>query len=327
MLAQISQLRKFTRPQGDAMADESSANESAGGPETLAAPQEPNTQSPSPIVELEGIAELARRMEALLFVSSRPMSAKRLADLLELDSIVPIREAADYLNEQYAERAFELRLLAGGYQLLTRAALEPEVLKLQKQRKAQKLTPGALETLAIIAYKQPIPRQDIDNIRGVQSDHYIRQLAERHLIRVVGRGGDGSFGGSNPALYGTTTTFLDEFGLKSLKELPQEEDMLAFEAEEQAKKEAEEKAQREAEAAAQAEAEAAEEAEAEEAGETQAAVVTPEKPKKAPKKKAEEIFEDDDEDWPDTESEDEDFEDDDDDDGPGLEIIAVMPKK
>jgi|GEM_PF-1012708 len=321
-------LTKLPRGDEDTMSDEQAQA-------SQEAEQQKEQQQIPAVAELSGIAALARRMEALLFVSSRPMSAKRLADLLELESIVPIREAAEYLNEQYAERAFDLRLLAGGYQLLTRPALEEEVLKLQKQRKAQKLTPGALETLAIIAYKQPITRNDVDNIRGVQSDHYIRQLAERHLIRIVGRGGDGSFGGSNPALYGTTTTFLDEFGLKALKELPQEADMLALEEQERAEAEAERQEELEAQAAAREEAEAAAEAEAnaddsEEESSSVSVESSVKAPVQAPKKAKPEVeaeFEDDDEDWPDTESEDDFEEEEDDADGPGLEIVEIRQAK
>lgn len=172
------------------------------------------------------VLALAARMEALLFVSPRPVSARRLADLLGTQGVIPIRQAAEFLTRTYEGRAFTLAKLAGGYQILTRPEFEGEVLKLQKQKKAQKLTPGALEALAVIAYKQPITRNDIDAIRGVSSDHHIRALAERNLIKIVGRKEGGGFGiGGAPALYGTTTQFLNEFGLQSVSELPVTEDL------------------------------------------------------------------------------------------------------
>ncbi|MCK6440002.1 MAG: SMC-Scp complex subunit ScpB [Planctomycetes bacterium] len=207
------------RIENDAVSHE--VSEAAADQETTA-----NISEEGPELDADEVPALAKRMEALLFVSPRPMSVRRLAELLGLTSVVPVRQAAAYLKPTYDGHAFELRELAGGYQFMTTPEFEAEVLKLQKQKKAQKLTPGALETLAVIAYKQPITRQEIDNIRGVSSDHHIRALAERDLVKVVGRKTDGTFGGGAPALYGTTTQFLNEFGLKSLSELPVTDDMV-----------------------------------------------------------------------------------------------------
>jgi len=174
----------------------------------------------APKLNNQEASQLALRMESMLFVSPKPLTARRLAELLDLTSVVPIRKAAEALRESYAGRAFELRETAGGYQLMTRPDFEADVLRLAKAKRAQKLTQGALETLAVIAYKQPITRAELDAIRGAGSDHHLRTLGERGLIRVTGRHKAAGTIGMGAALYGTTTAFLDEFGLGSLAELP-----------------------------------------------------------------------------------------------------------
>lgn len=179
----------------------------------------------APALSDADVGELAARVEALLFVSPRPLNVRRIAELLGFSSVIPIRRAAAILREAYAARAFELRETAGGYQLMTRPEFEADVVKLSRVRRAQKLSQGALETLAVVAYKQPITRAELDAIRGAASDHHLRTLGERGLVRVTGRQrAEGTFGGG-AALYGTTTAFLDEFGLGSTGELPREGDL------------------------------------------------------------------------------------------------------
>ncbi|MCA8940254.1 MAG: SMC-Scp complex subunit ScpB [Planctomycetes bacterium] len=174
----------------------------------------------------EDAQALSLRMEALLFVSAKPMSARRLSELLETGgSVIPIRQAAALVAERCHGHAYELKEFGGGYQLMTKPEYEEVVLLLQRQRKAQKLTPGALETLSVIAYKQPITRNELDGIRGVSSDHHIRTLSEHDLIKVVGRTESKGFGNAGAALYGTTNGFLNAFGLKTLSELPTSSDM------------------------------------------------------------------------------------------------------
>ncbi len=189
----------------------------------------PEQEEASPQVQDsdQNLESLALRLEALLFVSNKPLSARKLASLLDLDSIVPLRQAAEILARCYDGRAFELCERANGYQLATRKDFETDILKLQREKKAQKLTPGALETLAVIAYKQPVTRLEIEAIRGSQSDHYLRILSDRDLIKITGRKKEKA-SGSGSALYGTTTTFLNSFGIQSLSELPQEEDLNAL---------------------------------------------------------------------------------------------------
>ncbi len=197
----------------DLAGDEDVVPESSG-------PEPDDNPETAPQLDASQANQLALRMEALLFVSPKPLSARRIAELLDLTSVIPIRRAAEQLREYYKGRAFELREVAGGYQVMTRPEFEADVLRLARAKRAQKLTQGALETLAVIAYKQPITRSELDAIRGAGSDHHIRTLGERGLIRVTGRQKTAGVIGMGAALYGTTTAFLDEFGLGSLAELP-----------------------------------------------------------------------------------------------------------
>jgi len=169
---------------------------------------------------------LAARLEALLFVHSRPVAARRLAELVGLTSVIPVKQALELLQKRYAETgsAFTLQDLAKGYQLTTRPEHDATLNQLVREREAQKLSPATLEALAIIAYKQPISRGDLDNIRGAGSDHLVRNLLDRGLVKVAER--DTSKPGS-PALYGTTAEFLRAFGLRSISELPTEGDLAA----------------------------------------------------------------------------------------------------
>ena len=165
-----------------------------------------------------------RTLEALLFSTHHPLTAGRLAEMLELESTKPVRRAIKELNEQYitSDRSFRVEQVAGGYQMLTLPDFG-EILKRLHQREVDaKLTKAALETLAIIAYKQPILRADIEAIRGVACGETIRSLMEKHLVRIDGRA---EIPG-RPILYGTTKRFLELFGLNSLKDLPQGEEGL-----------------------------------------------------------------------------------------------------
>jgi segregation and condensation protein B len=160
-------------------------------------------------------------LEALLLSTQHPLTANRLAELLGVKSVKPVRRAVAELNGQYesAGRAFRIEQVAGGYQILTLPKYGP-ALKLLHQREADtRLTKAALETLAIIAYKQPILRADIEAIRGVACGETIRSLMEKHLVRIDGR----AEVPGRPILYGTTKRFLELFGLDSLKDLPDPE--------------------------------------------------------------------------------------------------------
>lgn len=165
--------------------------------------------------------ERARQVvEASLFASDQPVPAPRIAQVLGKPYDTPaVREMVNMLNAEYCAQghSFEIVEIAGGLQLLSRPEFRPYITELYKHRKVEKLSPSAVETLAIVAYKQPILRAAVDDIRGVQSGPLLRALLERGLIKVVGRQNVPG----RPILYGTSRLFLEHFGLKSLKELPQ----------------------------------------------------------------------------------------------------------
>ena len=160
-----------------------------------------------------------RTLEALLFSTHHPLTAGRLAEMLEMESTKPVRRAIKELNEQYvtADRSFRIEQVAGGYQMLTLPEFGDILKRLHQREVDAKLTKAALETLAIIAYKQPILRADIEAIRGVACGETIRSLMEKHLVKIAGRA---EIPG-RPILYGTTKRFLELFGLNSVKDLPQ----------------------------------------------------------------------------------------------------------
>lgn len=160
-------------------------------------------------------------LEALLLGTHHPLTAGRLAELLDLDSTKPLRKAVKDLNEQYQAggRSFRVEQVAGGYQILTLPEFGDALKKLHQKEADAKLTKAALETLAIVAYKQPILRADVEAIRGCACGETIRSLMEKHLVNIAGRAEEPG----RPILYGTTKRFLELFGLNSLKDLPQSE--------------------------------------------------------------------------------------------------------
>ena len=168
------------------------------------------------------IDELKPIIESLIFVSEEPMTIKQLVSLLDGESILDIEAAAEQLTEDYNARngGLELRQLAGGYRLTTRPELNEYVRRYLKSQPSARLSIAALETLAVIAYKQPITIPEILEIRGVTSTSAIKTLLDRRLIvakghkQVVGR----------PMMYGTSKEFLIQFGLNDLSELPNLED-------------------------------------------------------------------------------------------------------
>jgi segregation and condensation protein B len=157
-------------------------------------------------------------VEAILFVSREPLSARKLATLAELDDPTEARTIARRLNELYdtEQYAFRIEEVAGGMQILTRPQFAPWLRRLELVPSETVLSASMLETLAIIAYRQPVPRVEIEAIRGVGSDEALRQLMQRDLIRIEGRSEDLG----RAYLYGTTKRFLQLFGLQSLDFLP-----------------------------------------------------------------------------------------------------------
>jgi segregation and condensation protein B len=167
-----------------------------------------------------------RLLEALLLSTHHPLTAGRLAELMDLGTTKPIRKAVRALNAFYSEhnRSFRIDQVAGGYQILTLPEFGEALKKLHQREIDAKLTKAALETLAIIAYKQPILRADIEAIRGVACGETVRNLMEKHLVKIAGRAEEPG----RPILYGTTKRFLEVFGLNSIKELPQAEEGMAL---------------------------------------------------------------------------------------------------
>ena len=158
-------------------------------------------------------------IEAILFASDEPVSDDRLADAAGEDVTVgAVRGAVGELQSDYAAagRGFTIEEIAGGWQLLTRPEFNKYLRKLVKARLEARFTQAALETLSIIAYKQPVTRAEVEDIRGVACGDMIRTLMEKGLVRVAGR----SEGLGRALLYGTTKKFLQAFGLGSLKDLP-----------------------------------------------------------------------------------------------------------
>ena len=166
---------------------------------------------------LEG-CELAAVLEALLFVSPEPVSLSRLVTAVGSVSKAEVEQALMRLEQDLAQdnRGIQLVKLAGGYRLVTKAEYAPWLKRLDKAKAAQKLSRSALESLAIIAYKQPLVRAEIEDIRGVETSGVLRTLLERKLVRIVGR----KEVPGRPIMYGTTKFFLEHFGLQDIAQLP-----------------------------------------------------------------------------------------------------------
>lgn len=177
---------------------------------------------------------LSAAIEALLLVAERPLNDARIFNLLELDvaekdldaraaALTGIRATIEQLNDTYiaTDRSFRIVSVAGGRQIMTLPQHGELLARLRGERQLQRLTPAALETLAIIAYRQPLLRADLEAIRGVACGEVLRGLLERRLVRITGRAEELG----RPMLYGTTAEFLQIFGLANLKDLPREKDL------------------------------------------------------------------------------------------------------
>ncbi len=162
--------------------------------------------------------ELKAIVESLLFVSADPVPMERLMVALGTVSKIELRRALQSLREDFDRegRGVQVVELAGGYQMVTRAEYAPWITRLAKAKASPKLSRSAMESLAIIAYKQPIVRSEIEQIRGVEVSGVLRTLLERKLIRMVGR----KEMPGRPIMYGTTKLFLQQFGLSDLSQLP-----------------------------------------------------------------------------------------------------------
>ncbi len=169
------------------------------------------------------MTDLARLIEAALFAASRPLSLRELGSLDISASPGDIRAALNELGDEYTNggHGVELVELAEGMQVLSRREFADAIVEAQIVHRPRRLSQAAMEALAIIAYRQPVGRAEIEEIRGVASDGVLRSLQERGLVDVVRRGE--ALG--RPLLYGTTPTFLELLGLRELGELPQAEEL------------------------------------------------------------------------------------------------------
>jgi segregation and condensation protein B len=175
---------------------------------------------------------LKQHVEALIFASPQAVAVADLKTVMEEAFQAPVQEAdilqaIEDLKAQYAgaQYAFELIEIAGGWQFLTKGAYHSTVAIHLKQATKKRLSQAALETLALIAYKQPVSRPEIEEIRGVNCDYALQKLLEKELVFIAGR----SEGPGRPLLYGTTEKFMDYLGINSLTDLPKPKDFKEIE--------------------------------------------------------------------------------------------------
>ncbi len=164
-------------------------------------------------------------LEALLFSSDQPLPLDLLCETVEADSHLVAQALEDLAQEcERDQRGFRLKHMAGGYLMTTDPTLADWVSRMLRGKRKMRLSRAALETMAIVAYKQPVTKIEIDEIRGVDSSAVLATLLERNLVTIRGR----SKAVGRPLLYGTTTEFLDYFGLRELADLPRPEELKAL---------------------------------------------------------------------------------------------------
>ena len=178
---------------------------------------------PEPAPDAADTIEAQGVVEAILFATDSPLPPPRIAQIMGVGDARTVRKHVNALNERYEQMssAFRIEEIAGGFQILTLPKFNPWLTALLRTRHDTRLSPAALETLAIVAYRQPVLRADVEAIRGVSVGEVLHRLREMNLIKIVGR--DEQIG--RPMLYGTTKRFLEVFGLASLKDLPKVEEL------------------------------------------------------------------------------------------------------
>jgi segregation and condensation protein B len=199
-----------------ALAETVSAIEDNGAPDEAA--KEAGVEAVNSQAEAIGARELKAILEAVLFVSPEPVPVARLMSIVGTVSKAEVVQALGILTHDLDQdgRGIQLVQVAGGYRLVTKQEYGPWLKRMDKAKAAQKLSRSALESLAIIAYKQPLVRSEIEEIRGVETSGVLRTLCERKLVRIVGR----KDLPGRPIMYGTTKFFLEHFGLQDLSQLP-----------------------------------------------------------------------------------------------------------
>jgi len=198
-----------------ALAETESVLESNGAPD---AAKDAAVEAVNSRAEAIDARELKAILEAILFVSPEPVPVARLVSILGTVSKAEVVQALGILTHDLDQdgRGIQLVQVAGGYRLVTKQEYGPWLKRMDKAKAAQKLSRSALESLAIIAYKQPLVRSEIEEIRGVETSGVLRTLCERKLVRIVGR----KDVPGRPIMYGTTKFFLEHFGLQDLSQLP-----------------------------------------------------------------------------------------------------------
>ncbi|HOW71862.1 MAG TPA: SMC-Scp complex subunit ScpB [Phycisphaerae bacterium] len=174
-----------------------------------------------------GLGELSteRVVEAVLFTSDAPLTLAKIVSIMGTGSAREVRKIIQGLNKEYDKtgNSFRIEEIAGGFQMLTIPAYNTWLRRLRQSRQDSKLSPAAMETLAVVAYKQPVVRAEVESIRGVSAGETLSRLRELGLVKIVGRAEDVG----RPMLYGTTKHFLQVFGLSSLEDLPAVEELQA----------------------------------------------------------------------------------------------------
>lgn len=167
--------------------------------------------------------EAAATVEAVLFASDSPMTAAKIAQVAELPGQRIVRKAVETLNARYEQVgcAFRIESIAGGFQMLTRPEYHDVVSRISRARRDSRLSQAAMETLAIVAYRQPVLRADVEAIRGVTCGDVLHGLMEKQLVKIVGR----AQVLGRPMLYGTTRQFLETFGMGTLRDLPKVDEL------------------------------------------------------------------------------------------------------
>ena len=199
-----------------ALAEAAPVIEGIGVPDDAA--KEAGVEAANSQAEAIDARELKAILEAVLFVSPEPVPVARLMSILGTVSKAEVVQALEILTRDLDQdgRGIQLVQVAGGYRLVTKQEYGPWLKRMDKAKTAQKLSRSALESLAIIAYKQPLVRAEIEEIRGVETSGVLRTLCERKLVRIVGR----KDVPGRPIMYGTTKFFLEHFGLQDLSQLP-----------------------------------------------------------------------------------------------------------
>ncbi len=204
------------------MSDMSDATEEPRAKLKLHTP-EPDPPGPPAAPSADSGLSAASIVEAILFATDTPLPAPKIAEIAGDGNARDVKKHIATLNETYAQRgaAFRIEEIAGGFQMLTLPVYNERLSKMLQVRRETRLSQAALETLAIVAYKQPILRADVEAIRGVAVGEVLNRLRELNLVKIVGRAEDIG----RPLLYGTTKKFLDVFGLCSLDDLPQDQEL------------------------------------------------------------------------------------------------------